>query len=401
MAVAAYIDANGIHTPDYSEIRDELKSRWRAIFGEDLYLEPDSQEGEMLDIFSLCLYDAYQFSAATYQAFSPQTAQGAGLSRMVKINGIRRRPATRSYADVRIVGVAGTTITGGIVEDVARQKWNLPASFMIPYEGEILVTATAQTDGAIKAQPGEISTIATPTRGWQSVENPVAAVIGRAVETDAELRMRQTYSTALPSLTVFEGTLGAVANLDNVTRVRGYENDTDDYDSNGIPPHSISLVVDGGDVQEIAKAIYTKKTPGTGTYGDIVVPVDDRYGFSVDIHFFRPSIVTVATQIIIHRLPGYSDEIGERIKENVVAYINSLGIGVSILLSKVFTPINLADTEDIGISQQVITEQKPARFEVTELLLGRDGSALSAQNVSINFKELALIELSNVALILT
>ncbi|WP_457832781.1 baseplate J/gp47 family protein, partial [Staphylococcus aureus] len=80
--------------------------------------------------------------------------------------------------------------------------------------------------GAVSAPAGTITTINTPTRGWQSVTNPADAVPGAEVESDAALRSRQKISTAIPSLTVFEGIVGAVAGVSGVTRYRGYENDT-------------------------------------------------------------------------------------------------------------------------------------------------------------------------------
>uniref|UniRef100_UPI0039E14609 hypothetical protein n=1 Tax=Anabaena sp. CCY 9910 TaxID=3103870 RepID=UPI0039E14609 len=81
---------------------------------------------------------------------------------------------------------------------------------------------------------------------WQTVINPTAATPGQPVEFDATLRTRQAVSVALPSRTVLEGTVGAVASVDGVVRYRAYENDTNSTDSNGIPSHSISMVVDGG-----------------------------------------------------------------------------------------------------------------------------------------------------------
>jgi uncharacterized phage protein gp47/JayE len=388
MAIKPYIDETGIHTPEYHEILDDLKTRWREIFGEDLYLEADSQEGEMLQIFALGLYDAYQFAVAAYQGFSPQTAQGMGLSRMVKINGIRRRAGTKSYADVRLVGIAGTEIAGGIIEDVAGRKWNLPPAVTIPYEGEITVTATAREYGAIRAQPGEINKIATPTRGWQSVENPEAAIAGAAAESDAELRLRQTHSVALPSLTVLEGILGAIWNVDGVSRVRGYENDTDAPDANGIPPHHISMVVDGGDAQEIAKTIHSKKTPGTGTYGTITIPVEDKYQFATTIKFFRPGIVGMSVMIILKIKPGYGEDVAARIKSNLTAYVNSLGIGNTVLLSKLYLPIDLADT---NASSNFAAPGTP-RFEVLDLQIGRRETSYVPQNLLIAFNEVAVLD---------
>jgi uncharacterized phage protein gp47/JayE len=396
MAIKPYIDETGIHTPEYQEILDDLKARWREIFGADLYLEADSQEGEMLQIFALGLYDAYQFSAAAYQGFSPQTAQGMGLSRMVKINGIRRRAATKSYADVRIVGVAGTEIIGGIAEDAAGRKWNLPPIVTIPYEGETIVTVTAQETGAIRAQAGEINKIATPTRGWQTIENPEAAIAGAESESDAELRLRQARSVALPSLSVFEGIVGAVWNIEGVSRIRGYENDTNITDANGIPPHSISLVVDGGESQEIAEAIYAKKTPGTGTYGAITVSVSDRYGLTARINFFRPIIVSVKILIRLKIKPGYSADIEERMKSNLVAYVNSLGIGNSVLLSRLYLPIGLADT---NISQNFAALGEP-KFEVLELTMMRSPPYFPS-NLHIAFNEAALLEPDDINIVTT
>ena len=224
MALAT-IDETGLHLPDYPTVLEDVKARFRGIYGDDLYLGPDSQDGQLCAVFALALHDAYTLAGSVYNAYSPATAQGTGLSRMVKINGLRRKPSGRSTVDLRLVGQAGTVIRGGMAGDAAGKRWLLPDEVAIPQSGEITVTATAEESGDIRAAAGDIVKILTPARGWQSVGNPAAALPGAAVETDAELRRRQAISTALPSLTVFEGTLGAVASIPGVTRSRGYEND--------------------------------------------------------------------------------------------------------------------------------------------------------------------------------
>lgn len=57
---------------------------------------------------------------------------------------------------------------------------------------------------------------------------------------------------------------GAIANIAGVTRHKLYENDTGKTDGNGLPPHSISAIVDGGDVTEIAVTIRGNKGQGSG-----------------------------------------------------------------------------------------------------------------------------------------
>lgn len=261
-----YVDAEGLHLPDYPTVLAELQGAYRGIYGADVYLEPDSQDGQWVAVVALAIFETMQVAAAVYNSFSPATAQGDALSRQVKINGLRRLVPTASQVDVTIVGVAGTTIVNGLVEDSNGQRWSLPAEVVIPPEGEVTVTATASELGSVAALAGTVTRIVTPTRGWQSVTNPGAASPGDPTETDAELRIRQSVSTMIPSLSVMEGIVGAVASLDGVTRWRGYENDTGDTDSDGIPGHTIAVVVEGGDSTAIAAAIHGKKTAGTGTW---------------------------------------------------------------------------------------------------------------------------------------
>ena len=295
MAIAdlIYVDATGFHYPDYPTVLQYLTDEYKAIYGADTYLAPDSQDGQWLAIQALAIFDTMQVAAAVYSSFSPLTAQADALSRNVKINGIKRRAATFSTADLLIIGTAGTVINNGQAEDTLSQKWNLPASVTIPPGGSITVTATATEIGSVTAGPNTINKIATPTLGWQSVDNATAATVGDPVETDAELRRRQTFSTALPSLTVLDGTIGAVASVPGVTRFRGYENDSDVADANGIPAHSIAIVAEGGDQQAIGDAIAVKKTPGTGTYGTTTVTTYDQYGLPNLIDFFRPTPATI------------------------------------------------------------------------------------------------------------
>lgn len=343
MPDGAYIDRDGLHLPEYPATLEAFQTSLREIFGADLYLEPDSQEGQLAAIIALAQQDTYALAAAVYNAFSPQTAQGAGLSRMVLINGIRRHASGYSTTPVRCVGSAGTIIRGGQLEDDAGRKWDLPAEVVIPAAGEIMVTATAQEPGDIRAAAGEVKTLATPCRGWQSAVNTEAATPGRAVETDAALRERQAMSTALPSLTVFEGTLGAVGAVQNVTRWRGYENDTSEPDINGLPPHSICLVAEGGESQAIAEAIALKKTPGCYTHGDVEILTRDEMGVPNPIRFFYARSVRVRVRVTIKPLAGYLSSTAQAIKTNLAAYINSLPIGDDVMVSRLLCPINEAD----------------------------------------------------------
>lgn len=327
-STAAVISATGITAPSYQDILDFLKAQYQAIYGADVYLEPDSQDGQFLSIIAMAINDTNNAAIQVFTSFSPSSAQGAALSSNVKINGIARAVASFSSCDVVIVGQAGTIITGGAIQDDQLQnRWNLPETVVIPLTGQITVTATCTTIGAVSAPAGSLTKIATPTRGWQTVTNPAMATPGNPVEVDGTLRQRQAVSVALPSRTVLEGTVGAVASVDGVVRYRAYENDTSSTDSNGIPSHSISVVVDGGDAMEIAEAIAAKKTPGTGTYGTTTEIVTDIYGIAHPISFFRPSDAAITAAVTIKALTGYTTTVGDAIKQAIADYVNALEIG--------------------------------------------------------------------------
>ncbi|ECP8298534.1 hypothetical protein FU271_22745, partial [Salmonella enterica subsp. enterica] len=299
LGLSATVTAQGISAPDYQTILDKLTSYFRQIYGSDAYLEPDSKDGQMVALWALSVHDANNTAITVYNSFSPTTAQTAALSSNVKINGITRKIATNSTADLLLTGTAGTTITNGSARDKNGIIWNFPASVTIGVDGTMLVTATCASSGAVAALAGTITTINTPTRGWTSVTNPAAATVGAPAETDAELRIRQGQSVAIPSITPFEGVDGAIANIAGVTRHKLYENDTGKTDGNGLPPHSISAIVDGGDVTEIARTIRGNKGQGVRTWGKTSVTVPDKYGNPHIISFSRPTDVPVYGKITL------------------------------------------------------------------------------------------------------
>lgn len=325
--LAPTIDANGITAPTYAEAFAFLQDQFRSIYGADTYLEPDSQDGQLLGVFAKAISDVNSVAIAIYRSFSPATAQGDALSSNVKINGIARKVASYSSADLVLIGQAGKTITNGAAKDANGVQWMLPATVTIPPSGTITVTATCATIGDVSARAGTINQIATPALGWQSVTNPADAAEGAPVEKDPLLRQRQTVSTALPSLTVLDGIIGAVANVPGVTRYVAYENDTSSTDANGIPSHSISLVVEGGDATAIANAIAAKKTPGAGTFGTTSIVVADIYGRPITISFFRPTGAPIGATVTIKALGGYTTQAGQQIQQAVSDYINGVQIG--------------------------------------------------------------------------
>lgn len=387
---AAVITPTGITAPSYAEILAYLQSQYRSIYGADVYLEPDSQDGQFLAVQALAISDANAAIIAAYLSYSPSTGQGAGLSNNVKINGISRAIPTSSQVDLVIIGQAGTIITSGIVEDQNSNKWALPESVTIPPSGTITVTATCTTLGAVSAGLNQVNKIVTATRGWQSVTNPSAASMGSPVETDPALRGRQKISTALPSRTVLEGTIGAVASVAGVTRYVAYDNDTSVTDANGIPANHLAMVVEGGDVTAIASAIAAKKGPGGGTFGTTSATVPNVYGMPITIGFFRPMYRAITGAMSVKALAGYTTAIGTAAQKAVSDYVNQVAIGGG--------PSGTVEWADALTAANSVPGS--STFKLTALTLSGPGGA-GAPDVPLAFNQAASCTPASIVLTVT
>jgi uncharacterized phage protein gp47/JayE len=385
--LAATISSTGITAPSYNDILLSLQASFRSIYGSDAYLEADSQDGQLLAVFARAINDANMATISVYNAYSPQTAQGVALSNQVKMNGIARLVASASQVNVTITGTVGTVIANGVVKDTNQNLWNLPASVTIPNAGAITVTATSQVLGAIAAGVNTVNSIMTPILGWQSVTNPTAASPGNPVETDAALRQRQKTSVALPSLTVLAGIVGAVESVAGVSLVQAYENDTGATDANGLPPHSIALVVQGGDSEDIARAILAKKTPGAYTHGTTSQSILDPVGIPQIIRYFVPTLKPVVATITIRPINNYTTVVGGEIKAAVSSYIAGLGIGQDVMLSRLYLPAQLNGAPD------------SMTYEVVGITMAISPNPQTSADLVIAFNELATCSATDVAIV--
>lgn len=389
-----FIDSTGLNIPIYTDIRDQLISECKDIFGQDLYLGEDTQDYQWIATNAEKIYDAYLLAQTVYNNRGPGTAIGGGLDGIVKVNSIKRKKEEYSKCHANVTGNPGTIITGGIALDKGNIQWELPSSVIIPDSGiaeNLLLTCSIP--GPIQAKPGDIIQIYNPTYGWLGIINTDTAELGSYVETDAELRARQQTSVALPSLTELDGIKGAIAQIERVTRYQVYENDTNQTDSRGLPPHSITAVVEGGDSQIIANTIYLKKTPGCYTNGTTEVQITDSNGnliwdaFNNPVirRFYRPSYVDIDVTINVKSLLAYTDQNTSDIKTNVAQYLSGLAIGTNLSISSIW-----------GAALSSMSDLKNPAFSITSVTASRHGEAQTTNDIDILFYEVTRGDIENI-----
>lgn len=116
------IDENGYFHADYPTFLEAERNDFLDVYGADTYIEPDSQDGQLIAASAKAKFDFAVLGLHIYNSYGIKSSQGAPLARLVKLNGIAKQAATFSTAQLTIIGSAGTTILNGVAADTLGQK---------------------------------------------------------------------------------------------------------------------------------------------------------------------------------------------------------------------------------------------------------------------------------------
>ena len=242
----------------------------------------------------------------------------------------------------------------------------------------------AVESGIIEQPANTIDTILTPMLGWDSVNNPVAATPGEDRETDEQLRLRFRNGKFDRATNTLDAIYSALINLDNVSEVTIYENDTSVVDGNGVPAHSFLPIVVGGLSTDIANAIWDNKPIGILSYGNTTVVINDSQSppFPHNVSFSRPAPVVIYISIDITTDVNFPANGNDAIKSALIDYFTAnLGTGDDVIYSRLYTPINSVQGHEV-VSLKVGTA--PAPTGTTNIVIPFSSIAsLSSVNIVI------------------
>lgn len=378
------LDENGLSLQSLTDILEGLKSDLRAIYGSDINLDPDSPDGQAVNIFAQAAIDLRELIQSIYASMDPNQASGVILDQRVALNGIKRRAGTFSVVPVvvtvdRSVSLVGLDadsdtldIPSGVytVKDDAGTQWVLLASATIA-AGAHSLSFRARDIGAVEATVGTITTPVTVIAGVVSVNN-VSGVSTQGVdeETDTQLRIRRERSLANVSSGYLDALEGNLLDIDGVTEAAVYENATGTTDSDGIPPHSIWAIVDGGSDADIGRVLYAKKTAGAGFKGSEVVEIERTYGRTFEVKFDRSVDEDLYVRFSIALPGGIIDTNALKISivENLQWALGGDAVGSVItaylmsLNSKYQISAMELSKDDVSYFEIVSTDSKAGRF---------------------------------------
>lgn len=254
--------------------------------------------------------------------------------------------------------------------------------------GSIVQFATVD-DGDILIPNGVITKIVRSVSGLRSITNIGTYVAGQLEETDAELRKSYAEKIFNRSFAMLESIKSAILqNVQGVVSVAPYENYTDEIDSAGRWPHSIEIVVDGGDPTEIAQQILNTKAPGINTFGSVETVLHGIYGEELIVRFNRPTYVRVwfKVGVTLSRNVNPPTNYVDLIKEQIMEKMGALGAGEDVIPQKFNIAVSGIDYVDVWL------------FSTTDA--GTSPTSYNLRSVPISPRERAVTDESRIEVVL-
>lgn len=369
------------------DILAEYQSLFKTIFG-DINTDPSTPQGQI--ITSLTQIDlatiSYLENLANAFFFG---GSGDFLDKWAwNLYRVTRKQGTPSSVIITITGRPTTDIPNDFTISDGSENYIIEAPTRIGENGEVIAKFNNIAINDFVAKANTITQIVTNVDGVERVNNNSNAIPAIFRETDAELFNRCLYFGSTATNASFRSILANVAQVKGVNRIAGAENVANQNKIiNGVEltPHSICIVVDGGEDEAIAEAIQKSRATGCDMVGDIEIPLyidKQKYIY----RFYRPKTVAIKAKVTVSQAnSGLIRADFEKItKEALANFINHLDIAKTItqpLLSNALIKIVGSD------------------FNIDDLQFSKKGENLAYSPINLKLNEIATISLDDIEVI--
>ena len=367
----------GFERLSYEDILNSKISLAKDLFGEGIDTSSLTALGKFLRISAYDLSKAEEEAEYIYYSIFPESATGVSLDRLCKFVGIQRTAEQAAEHKVRVRGQSGYTIPIGFLvgTESGLSFYNTKATTIV--NGECVISVDCTEGGEIgNVDTTTINIVLNPIMEVTSVIGEQLYILGTEEESDYSLRKRFALASEGMGSCTETAIKAALMRVPTVTSVGIITNDTTSTDAAGRPPFSFECYVSGGEDYhyQIAETIYDKKPLGIKTAGAITVAVSDSGGTQHDIKFSHTSYVDITAVVSVKVTSDFAGDAGKaEITENLMEYINGLGVGTDVVISSLFGKIHAVT----GV------------YEVSGITLSTDGENFTQSNISIAEYEIA------------
>lgn len=352
---------NGVVIPSQQAVLEGVVADFLAAFGSGLNLDASdpstlaTPQGQLATSMAAVIYNTYQMILYQSTQTDPSFAQGRWQDAIASIYFLSRNPAEPTVVQATCSGLAGTVLPEGslaIATDGSIFASNVAAT--IGVGGTVSVAFSCTVPGPTACPAGSLNQIYQSVTGWDSITNPTDGVLGNDVESRSELEARRIASVAANSMGALPAILGAVLEVEGVLDAYATENDSDAPVTIGgytLEPNSLYVAVVGGDADEVAQAIWSRKAPGCSYNGNTTVTVyDDSPVYSpplpsYEVKFETPASLPVIFAVNLQNGPQVPADAAELVQEAIVnAFSGDDGgprarIGSKVYASRFYAPV--------------------------------------------------------------
>jgi len=388
----AGVTSHGWVSKTLGDIQSDLRAAFRRVFGLAVNVDPRARAGQLVDIMADALSTVWELGEAVAGAVDPSGAAGVQLDNLAALTNTFRRPATKSTVTLTCIGTVATELDVGRRVSVAGAsavfETLAPAtiaaapawSASTPYAagavvaadssiwrasvagtsgvvaptgagpfvdgavtwvrlgsgvGYVDVDAEATATGPVQGFAGTLTVIDTPASGWAAVTNALDALPGTNQETDAELRLRRQQEIAAIGTSPLDAVRAELLKVAGVSTCTVFENPTD-VTVDGITPHAIEALVEGGADADLRQAIFAAVAAGIETVGSVSGTVADSAGNAHAIKFTRPSVVNIYVGVTLTKDPArYPLDGDAQVRAAIVAAGDKRGLGFDVVSSRI------------------------------------------------------------------
>lgn len=445
--IIEFDDTTGLKVSSKGEILEDLNYLTKVAYGSDYVIEQGNEWYSFLDLLAGALTDMSGAIQKVYNTLSFVGASGTNLDNVVSFAGITRKPYRNSRVLIKIELPADSERPftfqerSLVLEDINKHLWtNIETILIEEYKSEeydengnlkqnyigtgIFEATDANSDPTnIVLQPYNdgnptVSLIDTNNVAPDNTKfmNEIASELGNLEENDAQLRARYKKELYKNSVGTLEGLKAALLEKTNVSYVNIIENNSESITADGLPPHSIWVIVDGtstwdgtGDYSNDPDDIAIGNTilnysslgcaisnaPDKSEYAQGKGPVSttiaiDSKEYKID--FSRAH--EVKSYVYINLVTDLKDSskknsIEMEIKNNLTNYITNLGIGNDILQSGLSAAVYSVITEN---------DYKDYVFDIDSITVGTTGEAATdtAKRLAIKVNEYPITSPENI-----
>lgn len=367
---------NGFERKTRVEIVNDMKSKVRNLWSNDINLGNNSLLGLLIQLFSYPISLLWFGLEAVYNAMDINAAEGQDLDNLAKKIGIRRYSSAKAVGEITFTGDNNVLIPAGfqVETDEDEPKVYKTTEQVIITSGSITVEIISAEGGSKYNVPSNTITEMTEVlAGVDDVTNGSETFGGRDRETDTELRERYFQSLDRAGGSTTTSIRANVLEETETSDCIILENITMEVDGNGLPPKSFETIVFGGTNQAIVSAIFEKKPAGIESFGSISEIVIDDSGNEQSVSFSRAAGVDIFAEIDLVAGEDYPADGNDQVVSEIEEYINSLSVNENVIYRKIIDVIF----------------NVPGVLDVNALYLDTVDPPTGESNITIGFREVS------------